>query len=358
MNVRFIASMPKSGFHGGRLMALSYAESLSTIPNVNVDFLCTNESIMISEFKPFSKVKFIIDDASCFAKYIDLSIDIIIIVPHLNDDFLLYTMMEHAFSLRAKIVFLNFETPNWVNKLIPNYKDPNLWNMWRLISKYSDMILSISKESSIYAIEYYKDIATSALFDHTYVGVNNHIADIAQAGHVNDEILMISRVDKHKGLHALKSIAHPSLSGLTFRIVLGNGSLSRAVLNSLRVAYKRCNINLIVSKPISTYEKFIRLKSSKLLFFPTQFEGFGIPPYEAAYSGCPVACSNLPVLKEFGHNNFNYFDSNSPKSIVNCINTIIETENLHTRKKRSIFYKSLASLENSGLALYNCLLKL
>jgi glycosyltransferase involved in cell wall biosynthesis len=42
--------------------------------------------------------------------------------------------------------------------------------------------------------------------------------------------------------------------------------------------------------------------------FPTRAEGFGLPVVEAMRHGVPVACSDLPVLREVGGDVPAYFD--------------------------------------------------
>ncbi|MCC7522481.1 glycosyltransferase family 4 protein [Candidatus Uhrbacteria bacterium] len=37
---------------------------------------------------------------------------------------------------------------------------------------------------------------------------------------------------------------------------------------------------------------------AKLFVFPSSFEGMGLPPIEALAAGCPVVCSDIPVLRE------------------------------------------------------------
>jgi len=52
------------------------------------------------------------------------------------------------------------------------------------------------------------------------------------------------------------------------------------------------------------------------LVFPSLYEGFGQPPLEAMASGCPVACSDLPALREVCADAAAYFDPFSPESIA------------------------------------------
>jgi glycosyltransferase involved in cell wall biosynthesis len=48
------------------------------------------------------------------------------------------------------------------------------------------------------------------------------------------------------------------------------------------------------------------------LAFPTLAEGFGLPVLEAMQRGAPVACSDIPVLREVGGDVPHYFDPHDP----------------------------------------------
>lgn len=60
-----------------------------------------------------------------------------------------------------------------------------------------------------------------------------------------------------------------------------------------------------------------------LVVFPTQFEGFGLPILEAMSRRCPVACSDLPVLREVAGDAAAYFDQNSPAAIASTITSLL-----------------------------------
>jgi glycosyltransferase involved in cell wall biosynthesis len=53
--------------------------------------------------------------------------------------------------------------------------------------------------------------------------------------------------------------------------------------------------------------------------FPTLAEGFGLPVLEALRRGVPVACSDLPVLREVAGDAAHYFDPNDPRSAAAAI---------------------------------------
>lgn len=56
---------------------------------------------------------------------------------------------------------------------------------------------------------------------------------------------------------------------------------------------------------------------SKLFVFPSVYEGFGLPPVEAAYSGAHVLCSDIPCHREICGNGVDYFKSNDCDDLLN-----------------------------------------
>jgi glycosyltransferase involved in cell wall biosynthesis len=58
--------------------------------------------------------------------------------------------------------------------------------------------------------------------------------------------------------------------------------------------------------------------------FPTLGEGFGLPVLEAMTRGVPVACSDIPVLREVGDDVPFYFDPRDPKSAATAIATAMD----------------------------------
>jgi glycosyltransferase involved in cell wall biosynthesis len=58
---------------------------------------------------------------------------------------------------------------------------------------------------------------------------------------------------------------------------------------------------------------------SSLFVFPTRFEGFGLPALEAMARGCPVLCSDIPVLHEVAGTAAVFVDSTSSAALAAAI---------------------------------------
>jgi glycosyltransferase involved in cell wall biosynthesis len=58
--------------------------------------------------------------------------------------------------------------------------------------------------------------------------------------------------------------------------------------------------------------------------FPTRAEGFGIPVLEAMARGVPVACSDIPVLREVGGDVPRYFEPGDPEAAAAAISASLD----------------------------------
>lgn len=73
------------------------------------------------------------------------------------------------------------------------------------------------------------------------------------------------------------------------------------------------------------------LAASSVFCFPSLYEGFGLPPLEAAAAGVPVLSSNAASLPEVMGDAAVYVDPHNLESIVHGLKTIFEDEPLRKR---------------------------
>jgi glycosyltransferase involved in cell wall biosynthesis len=63
--------------------------------------------------------------------------------------------------------------------------------------------------------------------------------------------------------------------------------------------------------------------AASCLAVPSVYEGFGLPLLEAMERGVPVACSDIPPLREVGSDAVRYFDPREPASIAAAVETLV-----------------------------------
>lgn len=104
------------------------------------------------------------------------------------------------------------------------------------------------------------------------------------------------------------------------------GGFDKNDVKYLKSIIQKYNVFEIVN--ILGYQSDERLKalyqSAELLFFPSLFEGFGMPVLEAMTLGCPVICSNVGSLKEICGDSALYFDAKYEESFVSVIDELLK----------------------------------
>ncbi|WP_295838913.1 glycosyltransferase family 1 protein [uncultured Microbacterium sp.] len=75
-------------------------------------------------------------------------------------------------------------------------------------------------------------------------------------------------------------------------------------------------------------------RSSAAVVFPTLFEGFGLPVLEGMERGCPVICSDIPVLREVGADAVRYFDPLDPADIARRIEQTLSNDDARAQMTR------------------------
>lgn len=63
--------------------------------------------------------------------------------------------------------------------------------------------------------------------------------------------------------------------------------------------------------------------SATAMVLPTLFEGFGLPVIEAMARGCPVLCSDIPVLREVGGGAALYVNPHSASALADQISSVL-----------------------------------
>ncbi|WP_029015163.1 glycosyltransferase family 4 protein [Niveispirillum irakense] len=112
-------------------------------------------------------------------------------------------------------------------------------------------------------------------------------------------------------------------------VCVGGGPLKAAELAPFAgMAGRVHQMNLHDSQMQAVYSR------AALFVFPSLYEGFGLPLVEAAFCGCPVACSDRSSLPEVGGDAALYFDPERVDDMADVMGRLLDDTALHAEMRR------------------------
>ena len=135
-------------------------------------------------------------------------------------------------------------------------------------------------------------------------------------------ILFVGNRKKHKNLKKLIFAYNKIKNQLKYKLVIaGSKDRNSSHEDEIDLLIKKLDFkNEIIEFISPDDETVINLyKNARLFVFPSLYEGFGLPPLEAMACDCPVAVSDLPVLKEICCNAAIYFNPESEDDMASKI---------------------------------------
>ena len=148
-------------------------------------------------------------------------------------------------------------------------------------------------------------------------GVEQQFFDIAEQRQPKDYLLCASTSHPHKNLERLLRV-HRQAEGLPHLVITGVRGFAAREIEAL--AGDRVKITGWIPRQ-ELYELF---RGARGFIYPSTFEGFGMPVLEAMAAGLPVACSNIPPLREIAGSTVEYFDPASDHEIRNALVKLAE----------------------------------
>jgi glycosyltransferase involved in cell wall biosynthesis len=139
-------------------------------------------------------------------------------------------------------------------------------------------------------------------------GVERGFFEIAAAREPKDYLLCVSTSHPHKNLTSLLR-AYGQPGGLPPLVITGvRGFAAREVEEMAGDSVK-------ITGWIPREELYELFRRARGFIYPSTFEGFGMPVLEAMAAGVPVACSDIPPLREIAGSTVHYFDPASESEI-------------------------------------------
>lgn len=298
MKILLISHFSNSRYSGGRFVAWNLACSIIQGANNILEIWTNQKPIYHKEYENYnldlSKIKYDLSLNYKVKKKGDY--DLIILIPENTRSTIHKKAILNSKLNSCRLIMYNFETPNWYNSLSKHKRSENLWEDWKLSGHFSDGILSISKSSKKYAIDYYGE----GNHDYWYPPINSFVANKILKSKIKkeDQILFITRFGTHKQDDKFLELYSENLKGYRFKFLIGTGNIPEKIKLKLDDLSKKFEIENVFLQKVSEDVKFEELARSKCLYFPSQFEGLGIPPYEALYVKTIPFCFKLEVFQE------------------------------------------------------------
>jgi len=157
----------------------------------------------------------------------------------------------------------------------------------------------------------------------------------------------------------LEAYATSATLRTAFKLICFGGGVFTSEELALMKSYK-LNANQVIQ--LSGDDKLLAnyYSNASAFVFPSQYEGFGIPPLEAMSYGCPVVCANTSSIPEVVGDAGQYFDPYDVKSMQSAIEEVVEsavlTESMIEKGKQRLNHFSWDKCANETLAVYKKLL--
>ncbi len=144
-------------------------------------------------------------------------------------------------------------------------------------------------------------------------------------------ILFIGNRKKHKNLERLIYAFNKIKNQSKYKLVIaGSKDKNNELKDDIDLLIKKLCLEKEIIELISPDDETIinLYKNAQLFVFPSLYEGFGLPPLEAMACRCPIAVSDLPVLKEVCGDAAIYFNPESEEDMAAKIINICEDNEL------------------------------
>ncbi|EPY4367973.1 TPA: glycosyltransferase family 4 protein [Klebsiella quasipneumoniae] len=218
-----------------------------------------------------------------------------------------------------------------------------------LIIKGSRKIITVSEFSRKEISNYYNlDYGKVSV---VYNAVTNEIKKIQAAitDRENKYLLAVSSQNFHKNFHTLIQAFSGYTGSLSLKII---GDKAQA-FNGIEHVSNDDRIQFLGR--VSDVELANLYTNAYGFIFPSLYEGFGIPPLEAQYCGCPVISSDRASMPEVLGNSVLYFNPESTSEIVMAILKLENNKNIRDeliergRENASRFSWSKSALEVNNI---------
>lgn len=143
-------------------------------------------------------------------------------------------------------------------------------------------------------------------------GVEPQFFEIAKRRLPEDYLLCVSTLHPHKNIDRLLRV-YAQAPDLPKLIITGLRGFATRQLEAMRPD------SVQFTGWIPREQLYALYRGARGFIYPSTFEGFGMPVLEAMAAGVPVACSDIPPLREIGGSTVQYFDPTKESAIRDAL---------------------------------------
>jgi glycosyltransferase involved in cell wall biosynthesis len=143
-------------------------------------------------------------------------------------------------------------------------------------------------------------------------GVERQFLEIARHREPGQYILCASTTHPHKNLQRLLSV-HAQIKNAPRLVITGVRGFAAQEIESL------VGDSVEITGWIPREQLYELYRGALGFIYPSTFEGFGMPVLEAMAAGVPVACSDIPPLREIARSTVHFFDPASNREIRDAL---------------------------------------
>ncbi len=330
--VAFVAMNPPNRYSGGRLYTMWLAYGFAA-NGFEVDFYTNCVPKFMESFpddESTGRIQFHINKNYLW-KAENHQYKAVVMAPHLAsrkspvfDRFLFYPFARRLKRKNdCELWYIDFESPAWIEAIDKELRPFSAYKYSNKVLPNCDRIISISNTGLKYAKLYYSRYNPNLAYNMIYPIVNMFAVGNTIIDNKENSAVFIARFgQKHKNNESVFNMIKCLPEGFEFDIVGNKDAADPSFISELMKKAQEKKINLKFFKNITDEEKFNLFGKAKLMFFPSKFEGFGIPPLEAQYMGTSVICSDLEVLREV-NKRAQFVDFSDLQQLETAVNNIL-----------------------------------
>jgi len=143
-------------------------------------------------------------------------------------------------------------------------------------------------------------------------GVERQFFEVSQHREPRDYLLCVSTTHPHKNLARLLRV-HAQTKNALRLVITGMRGFATREIESL------ASDSVELTGWIPRERLYDLYRGALGFIYPSTFEGFGMPVLEAMAAGVPVACSDIPPLREIARSTVHFFDPASDREIRDAL---------------------------------------